>query len=144
MKLNKLSVFKRLIALLSLGVIFFSIYQGYQVFSTKERMRQELNLDGLFINIKGVEVTTEAADLFSEKPYKSITIKIPSIASVGDDTTDPNATQQINRIIDREKLDTGFTTWLIEIFDEKVAKEYTDKIDVWYRDDKIISQTYTK
>lgn len=114
-----------------------SAFLGYREYSQKEIMKQELNLNGLFINIKGVEIDTTNGEFFSEKPYKDITIKIPSIASTGDDATKEND-DQVNQILDREKLDKGFSTWLVNTFDQDFASIYTDKVQVWYRDHKII------
>lgn len=119
-----------------IGVALSAIL-GYREYSRKELMKQELNLDGLFINIKGVNVKTVSSNLFSEKPYKSIVIKIPSIASEGDDATKEGG-DKTNQIIDREKLNKGFESWLKNIFNSDFAKTYTDDIEVWYRDHKII------
>ena len=43
-----------------------------------------------------------------------------------------------NQIIDREKFDKSFIAWLKSIYDKKVAKKYTKRIEIWYRDIKII------
>ncbi|MFZ2347572.1 MAG: hypothetical protein WAX09_04120 [Lactococcus chungangensis] len=39
--------------------ILLSLGLGYQKFYAQEVLRQELNLDGLFVNIQGVEIKTE-------------------------------------------------------------------------------------
>jgi hypothetical protein len=115
---------------------------GYRQFSQKEIMKQELNLNGLFVNIKGVETKTTSSDFFSDKPYDTIVIKIPSIASTGDDATTEKDAKDVNQIIDREKLDKGFIAWLKSVFDDNVAKHYANHIEVWYRDDKIINKNF--
>ncbi|SKA03759.1 hypothetical protein SAMN02745116_02210 [Pilibacter termitis] len=114
---------------------------GYGRFSKIEAKKQALNLDGLFVNIQGVDVKTVNSGFFSDKPYEKITIKIPSLASKGDDATKEGA-EKVNQIIDREKLGEGFTKWLKTIFNSKTARQYTDDIEVWYRDDKIIDEKY--
>lgn len=119
--------------------IIFSAILGYHKYSQRELMKQELNLDGLFVNIKGVEVKTIDGGFFSEKPYEKIVIKIPSIASVGDDAR-KEGQDKINQIIDREKLGKGFENWLRHIFNITIAKNYTDKIEIWYRDNKVIDE----
>ena len=47
--------------------ILLSLGLGYQKFYAQEVLRQELNLDGLFVNIQGVEIKTEG-NVWGEKP----------------------------------------------------------------------------
>ena len=118
--------------------ILLSLGLGYQKFYAQEVLRQELNLDGLFVNIQGVEIKTEG-NVWGEKPYKEIRIKIPSLASKGDDTL-KEGDSKINQIINREALDEGVTKWLKNVFNKKEAKKYSVHIEVWYRDDKIVDE----
>lgn len=140
---SKTIKFKYLILFFLCIAILGSFFAGYYSFSKKQQVKQELNLDGLFVNIKDVEIETEGSGFFSDKPYSTITIKIPSIASQLDDQLDGN-TKNRTELIDREKLDASFTEWLKKTFSAKEAKKYTDKIVVWYRDDKIVDETYKK
>lgn len=117
-----------------------SVGFGYLKFIRQEELRQELNLDGLFVNVQGVDIKTEV-DYWGNKPYKNIRIKIPSLASKGDDAT-KESDNKVNQIINREELDKGVTKWLKNIFNKKEAKRYTKHIEVWYRDDKIVDETY--
>lgn len=130
---------KLVLAVSLIVALMGSVAVGFQRFRQLEIMKQELNLDGLFINIKGVEVKTKDSGFFSEKPYEKIVIKIPSIASEGDDAT-KEGQNQVNQILDREKLGDGFASWLTNTFNSDVAKNYTDSIEVWYRDNKIIDE----
>lgn len=141
---NRINVHTLLIALLVITIlgVVVSGSVGYKNYADKEAMKQELNLDGLFVNIKGVSTKTINSDSSSAKPYDTIVIKIPSIASSGDDATAEKDVKNINQIIDREKLDIGFTKWLKSVFDKKVVGNYTDHIEVWYRDAKIINENY--
>ncbi|MBC6977301.1 hypothetical protein FOA39_05145 [Streptococcus cristatus] len=120
--------------------IFASIILGYSKYSERERLKQELNLDGIFINVKGVKISTEETNYFESKPYKRIKIEIPSLSSELDDkTTGSSNDKEIpNQIIDREKFDKSFIEWLKSIYDNKIAKKYTKRIEIWYRDIKII------
>lgn len=123
--------------------IAISAVLGFRQYRQREIMKQELNLDGLFVNIKGVDISTSSARFSSKKPYASIKIKIPSIASTGDDAIKEND-NEINQIIDREKLGKDFENWLKVTFNSSVAKNYTEHIEVWYRDNKIIDENYKK
>ena len=120
--------------------IFASIILGYSKYSERERLKQELNLYGIFINVKGVKISTEETNYFESKPYKRIKIEIPSLSSELDDkTTGSSNDKEIpNQIIDREKFDKSFIEWLKSIYDNKIAKKYTKRIEIWYRDIKII------
>ena len=120
--------------------IFASIILGYSKYSERERLKQELNLDGIFINVKGVKISTEETNYFESKPYKRIKIEIPSLSSELDDkTTGSSNDKEIpNQIIDREKFDKSFIEWLKSIYDNKIAKKYTKRIEIWYLDIKII------
>ncbi|MCR8967544.1 hypothetical protein [Streptococcus zalophi] len=130
-----------------LGLVILSIILGFLLginrFYTKEKMKQELQLNSLFLNIEGLKVTTDNSSIWSNKPYKKIVIKIPSIASKNDDATNQKeAANKVNKVIDREKLDEGFANWIEKIFNKKETQQYTDEIEIWYRDNKIISETY--
>lgn len=122
------------ISLLYSGVIGYRRYQ----------LKKALQLDSLFVNLKGqgqgVQIETEAAGPLSLKLYKKLVIKIPSLASEGDDANKKNA--DVNKIIDREKFGKGYTEWLRKTFDREFASKYTDEIIVYYRDDKIIEESY--
>lgn len=120
--------------------IFASIFLGYSKYSERELLKQELNLDGIFINVKGVKISAEETNYFESKPYKRIKIEIPSLSSELDDQTTSNSKnkEMPNQIIDREKFDKSFIAWLKSIYDKKVAKKYTKRIEIWYRDIKII------
>lgn len=113
-----------------------SIFLGFWQFSKKETMKRDLNLDGLFVNIKGVDVKTENSSIFDEKPYDKIVIKIPSLASENDDSLIDG--KKVNKLIDRENFDKYFKTWLKHIFSKETARKYANQIVVYYRDDKII------
>lgn len=115
---------------------------GFQQFSKKEKLKQELNLDGLFVNVKDIKIDTKESSIFDKKPYENITIKIPSLASENDDSLIDG--KKVNKIIDREKFDEKFTLWLKHIFRKDVARKYTNNITIWYRDQKIVNETYKK
>ena len=66
---------------------------------------------------------------------------IPSLASENDDATSDKS-QNVNKIIDREDLGNGFTRWLKKVFSSDEARKYTNRIEIWYRDEKIIDETY--
>lgn len=133
---------KKVIVRMVIIALFCSIGFGYYKFIRKEELRQELNLEGLFVNVQGIDVKTEA-DYWGEKPYKTIRIKIPSFASKGDDAT-KESDNKVNQIINREELDKGVTKWLKNVFNRKETKRYTNHIEVWYRDDKIVDEKYSK
>ncbi|MCM6930455.1 hypothetical protein [Enterococcus italicus] len=130
------------------GIYFVSLFCilsvvfGYINFRNQEIMKQELNLDGLFMNIKNVKIDTTESGFGSKKPYDAIVIKIPSIASQFDDQIKEGFDSEKNEIINRESLDASFTKWLEETFSTTQAKKYTNKIEVWYRDIKIVDETY--
>lgn len=133
--------FKSLVFFFLWIAILGSFFAGYYSFSKKQQMKHELNLDGLFVNIKDVEIETDGPGFLSDKPYSTITIKIPSIASQLDDQLGGGSKNR-NELLNREKLDASFTEWLKKTFSATEAKKYTDKIVVWYRDDKIVDETY--
>lgn len=132
---------KKWIYILFLVVGLLIIWLGYQDYHQKSVLRKELNLEGLFTNIKDVEIETDGPGFFSDKPYSAITIKIPSVASQMDDQLGGGSKNR-NELLDREKLDASITEWLKKTFSAKEAKKYTDKITVWYRDDKIVDEIY--
>lgn len=117
-----------------------SVFIGFHQFSKKEELKRELNLQGLFMNVKGVEVKTENAIFYDEKPYKSIVIKIPSLASEYDDSVSDS--KLVNKIINREQFDEHFVQWLEHTFKKEVASKYTSHIEVWYRDRRVINEQY--
>lgn len=133
--LNRKNGIRMLIIALLLSVLF-----GYFKFIRQEELRQELNLDGLFVNVQGLDVKTEA-DYWGDKPYKNIVIKIPSLASKGDDAT-KETNDSVNKIVNREELGKGVVKWLKNVYNGQEAKRFTKHIEVWYRDDKIIDKTY--
>ncbi|GFH42071.1 hypothetical protein Hs30E_06220 [Lactococcus hodotermopsidis] len=97
----------------------------------------------LFPNVKGVVIKSELQDnYFSEKTYKKLEITIPSFASVNDDTG--KNTKLATQVIDRDKLDSGIEEWLKTTYDSNEAKKMTDHIVIYYRDDKIIDETFSK
>lgn len=110
--------------------LFISIFLGYNKYSERQLLKQDLNLDGIFINVKGVEISTEETNYFESKPYKKIKIEIPSLSSQLDDQTSSNSNNKgtPNQIINREKFDKNFVDWLKSIYDEKIAKRYTKKL----------------
>ena len=124
--------------------LFISIFLGYNKYSERQLLKQDLNLDGIFINVKGVEISTEETNYFESKPYKKIKIEIPSLSSQLDDQTSSNSNNKgtPNQIINREKFDKNFVDWLKSIYDEKIAKRYTKKIEIWYRDIKVVDKEY--
>ena len=124
--------------------IFSSIFLGYVKYSERELLKQEINLNGIFINVKGVKISAEETNYFERKPYKKIKIWIPSLSSQLDDQTS-NSTKDKdipNQIIDREKFDKNFVKWLKSIYDKKIAKKYTKKIEILYRDIKVVDENY--
>lgn len=129
-----------IVFLLTLGMAFFN-------HTRHVALRERLDLEGIFENVPGVEIRTTQSSFFSDKPYQRIIIRIPSLASANDDMSrnDVLSTKNadlVNKVIDREQLDKGFASWLSQIFDKDEASQYTDHIEVWYRDDKIIDQHY--
>ncbi|MGT2716183.1 hypothetical protein [Streptococcus respiraculi] len=128
-----------IIFLLTLGMAFLN-------HTRHATLRERLDLNGIFENVPGVEIRTTQSSFFSDKPYQRIVICIPSLASANDDLSRHNVSGKnvdlVNKVIDREQLDKGFATWLRQIFDKNEAAQYTNHIEVWYRDDKIIEQDY--
>ena len=124
--------------------LFISIFLGYNKYSERQLLKQDLNLDGIFINVKDVKISTEETNYFESKPYKKIKIEIPSLSSQLDDQTSSNSNNKgtPNQIINREKFDKNFVDWLKSIYDEKIAKRYTKEIEIWYRDIKVVDKEY--
>ena len=124
--------------------LFISIFLGYNKYSERQLLKQDLNLDGIFVNVKGVEISTEETNYFESKPYEKIKIEIPSLSSQLDDQTSSNSNNKgtPNQIINREKFDKNFVDWLKSIYDEKIAKRYTKRIEIWYRDIKVVDKEY--
>lgn len=124
---------------LTVVALFISIFLGYNKYSERELLKQDLNLDGVFVNIKDVKISTEETNYFESKPYKKIKIEIPSLSSQLDDRTSENSNNKgiANQIIDREKFDKNFVDWLKLIYDKKIAEKYTKKIEILYRDIKV-------
>lgn len=129
---------------LTVVALFISIFLGYNKYSERELLKQDLNLDGVFVNIKDVKISTEEINYFESKPYKKIKIEIPSLSSQLDDRTSENSNNKgiPNQIIDREKFDKNFVDWLKLIYDKKIAEKYTKKIEIWYRDIKVVDKEY--
>ncbi|WP_049492740.1 hypothetical protein [Streptococcus constellatus] len=129
---------------LTVVALFISIFLGYNKYSERELLKQDLNLDGVFVNIKDVKISTEETNYFESKPYKKIKIEIPSLSSQLDDRTSENSNNKgiPNQIIDREKFDKNFVDWLKLIYDKKIAEKYTKKIEIWYRDIKVVDKEY--
>lgn len=125
-------------------LFFLSLILGYKKYSDRETLKRELNLDGLFVNVKDVKIVTTEASYFEEKPYSKIEITIPSLSSNLDDQikSDSNAKETPNQIINRERFDDEFIKWLKSVYDKKEAKRYTKKIKIWYRDIKVIDEEY--
>lgn len=75
---------------------------------------------------------------------KKIKIEIPSLSSQLDDQMSANSNKKgtPNQIINREKFDKNFVAWLKSIYNEKIAKIYTKKIEIWYRDIKVVDKEY--
>ena len=115
---------------LTVIALFISIFLGYNKYSERQLLKQSLNLDGIFINVKDVKISTEETNYFESKPYKKIKIEIPSLSSQLDDQTSSNSNNKgtPNQIINREKFDKNFVDWLKSIYDEKIAKRYTKKL----------------
>ena len=107
--------------------LFISIFLGYNKYSERQLLKQDLNLNGIFINVKGVEISTEETNYFESKPYKKIKIEIPSLSSQLDDQTSSNSNNKgtPNQIINREKFDKNFVDWFN-----------------WYRDIKVVDKEY--
>ena len=124
--------------------LFISIFLGYNKYSERQLLKQDLNLDGIFINVKGVEISTEETNYFESKPYKKIKIEIPSLSSQLDDQTSSNSNNKgtPNQIINREKFDKNFVDWLKLIYDKKIAEKYTKKIEILYRDIKVVDEEF--
>lgn len=129
---------------LTVTALFISIFLGYNKYSERQLLKQNLNLDGIFINVKDVKISTEETNYFESKPYKKIKIEIPSLSSQLDDQTSANSNKKgtPNPIINREKFDKNFVAWLKSIYNEKIAKIYTKKIEIWYRDIKVVDKEY--
>ena len=129
---------------LTVIALFISIFLGYNKYSERQLLKQSLNLDGIFINVKDVKISTEETNYFESKPYKKIKIEIPSLSSQLDDQTSSNSNNKgtPNQIINREKFDKNFVDWLKSIYDEKIAKRYTKRIEIWYRDIKVVDKEY--
>lgn len=129
---------------LTVVALFISIFLGYNKYSERQLLKQSLNLDGIFINVKDVKISTEETNYFESKPYKKIKIEIPSLSSQLDDQMSANSNKKgtPNQIINREKFDKNFVAWLKSIYNEKIAKIYTKKIEIWYRDIKVVDKEY--
>ena len=129
---------------LTVIALFISIFLGYNKYSERQLLKQSLNLDGIFINVKDVKISTEETNYFESKPYKKIKIEIPSLSSQLDDQMSANSNKKRtpNQIINREKFDKNFVAWLKSIYNEKIAKIYTKKIEIWYRDIKVVDKEY--
>ncbi len=129
---------------LTVIALFISIFLGYNKYSERQLLKQSLNLDGIFINVKDVKISTEETNYFESKPYKKIKIEIPSLSSQLDDQMSANSNKKgtPNQIINREKFDKNFVAWLKSIYNEKIAKIYTKKIEIWYRDIKVVDKEY--
>lgn len=129
---------------LTVVALFISIFLGYNKYSERELLKRDLNLDGVFVNIKDVKISTEETNYFEKKPYKKIKIEIPSLSSQLDDQTSDNSNNKgmSNQIINREKFDKNFVNWLKSIYDKKIAEKYTKKIEIWYRDIKVVDEEY--
>ena len=129
---------------LTVVALFISIFLGYNKYSDRQLLKQSLNLDGIFINVKDVKISTEETNYFESKPYKKIKIEIPSLSSQLDDQMSANSNKKgtPNQIINREKFDKNFVAWLKSIYNEKIAKIYTKKIEIWYRDIKVVDKEY--
>ncbi|MCY7017033.1 hypothetical protein MK366_05180 [Streptococcus sanguinis] len=129
---------------LTVVALFISIFLGYNKYSERELLKQDLNLDGVFVNIKDVKISTEETNYFESKPYKKIKIEIPSLSSQLDDRTSENSNNKgiANQIIDREKFDKNFVDWLKLIYDKKIAEKYTKKIEILYRDIKVVDEEF--
>lgn len=129
---------------LTVVALFISIFLGYNKYSERQLLKQSLNLDGIFINVKDVKISTEETNYFESKPYKKIKIEIPSLSSQLDDQMSANSNKKgtPNQIINREKFDKNFVAWLKSIHNEKIAKIYTKKIEIWYRDIKVVDKEY--
>ncbi|WP_273451521.1 hypothetical protein [Streptococcus ferus] len=132
---------KKYLVIMSALVVILSVGFGYHRYYQRNLMKQELNLDGIFINVRGVNVKTNEANYLSDRPYDKIVIMIPSLASENDDATSDKS-QNVNKVIDREDLGYGFTRWLKKVFSSDEARKYTKRIEIWYRDEKIIDETY--
>ena len=129
---------------LTVVALFISIFLGYNKYSERELLKQDLNLDGVFVNIKDVKISTEETNCFESKRYKKIKIEIPSLSSQLDDRTSENSNNKgiANQIIDREKFDKNFVDWLKLIYDKKIAEKYTKKIEILYRDIKVVDEEF--
>ena len=129
---------------LTVIALFISIFLGYNKYSERQLLKKSLNLDGIFINVKDVKISTEETNYFESKPYKKIKIEIPSLSSQLDDQMSANSNKKgtPNQIINREKFDKNFVAWLKSIYNEKIAKIYTKKIEIWYRDIKVVDKEY--
>ena len=129
---------------LTVVALFISIFLGYNKYSERELLKQDLNLDGVFVNIKDVKISTEETNYFESKPYKKIKIEIPSLSSQLDDRTSENSNNKgiANQIIDREKFDKNFVDWFKLIYDKKIAEKYTKKIEILYRDIKVVDEEF--
>ncbi|UGQ07862.1 hypothetical protein [Streptococcus anginosus] len=129
---------------LTVIALFISIFLGYNKYSERQLLKQSLNLDGIFINVKDVKISTEETNYFESKPYKKIKIEIPSLSSQLDDQMSANSNKKgtPNQIINREKFDKNFVAWLKSIYNEKIAKRYTKRIEIWYRDIKVVDKEY--
>ena len=129
---------------LTVVALFISIFLGYNKYSERQLLKQSLNLDGIFINVKDVKISTEETNYFESKPYKKIKIEIPSLSSQLDDQMSANSNKKgtPNQIINREKFDKNFVAWLKSIYNEKIAKRYTKRIEIWYRDIKVVDKEY--
>lgn len=128
-------------------IVFMTIGMAFTNYTRHAALREELDLRGTFENVPGVEIRTTQSSFFSKKPYQRIIIRIPSLASSNDDLSRNDLFSRknadlVNKVIDREQLDKGFALWISRIFDKEKAARYTDVIEIWYRDDRIIEEHY--
>ncbi|MQW23038.1 MULTISPECIES: hypothetical protein [unclassified Lactococcus] len=129
------------IVLLALFVTIFIAYSKgkddvVNRYNTEEKIESEL-----FTNVKGTTVTgTPQSSFSSKKTFKNLKIEIPSFASVYDDKKAESV--KATQIISREDLDRDITSWLKKSYNKKEAAKITDHVEVWYRDNKIIDESY--
>lgn len=125
-----------------LALVLVTFVAGFWRYSKFEVAKEKLQLDSIFANVQGVKIKTEDSSLFSDKPYKSITIDIPSLASRSDDTIQGQV--DTNQIIDRESFDKRFIKWLHDTYNKGETKKYTDEITINYRDQRVIHNDFSK
>lgn len=129
---------RRNILIIVIAAAIFS-FIGYYNWNNQFKLtyyNQNTTLSGqLFQNVENTTVVSKKnPNPFSKVPYESVTIKIGSLASKYDNSTDAD---KANNIINSKVLNEKFVKWLVAAFDEKESKKITKHIEVYYNDQKV-------